>query len=121
MRKALTVLGRHVPVTDQDGRQIDLFSALIESLARTALAAERAVVVGAGYGEQRVEMVRDDRLRFDAAVRLLSMIDAPARRFLPSPSAEIEAERAVTTRAVTTTEGLQLRPGRPPAKTDGVR
>lgn len=80
-RLTSTFLGRQVAAKAADGRDVDAVGWLLNIVAGIVADGRRAVVVADAQGGQHVEMVRDDRVRLDAAFRLLSLVDRdPAER-----------------------------------------
>ncbi|NNM92084.1 MAG: hypothetical protein HKL92_01950 [Candidatus Eremiobacteraeota bacterium] len=113
VRRALTIFGFEIQAMDRvNGTTTTAIKIALETLINMTCDGTRPIVVG-----ERVEYVRDDRLRMEAACRLLSYVDKPAP---PKPSAPplptVEIERTVTA-----SERRVTRPGHPlPPGDDGA-
>ncbi len=113
VRKALTIFGYDIKLRNRnDSTQTTAIQSALETLIELAANGTRPLVVG-----DQVKYVRDDRLRMEAACRLLGFIDKDVLREKsapPAPTVEIE-------RTITASERCRVTPGHPrPQNDDGA-
>lgn len=111
VRRALTIFGYDIQMTTKiGGKETTAIKAALEVLIDLAASGTRPLIVG-----EQVKYVRDDRLRMEAACRLLGYVD---KRLPPEPSAPppstVEIERTVTA-----SERCRVTPGRSLPENDG--